>query len=58
MYHKIFPQFEIGEIIVHDFFGQGTVIAKKNLDIVVQFNPPHGKQTLKSNHKAIKKLIN
>ena len=58
MYHKTFPQFEIGEIIVHDFFGQGTIIAKKNLDIVVQFNPPHGKQTLKSNHKAIKKLIN
>lgn len=58
MYHKTFPQFEIGEIIVHDFFGQGTIIAKKNLDIVVQFKPPYGKQTLKSNHKAIKKLIN
>ena len=58
MYHKTFPHFEIGEIIVHDFFGQGTIIAKKNLDIVVQFKSPYGKQTLKSNHKAIKKLVN
>jgi DNA helicase-2/ATP-dependent DNA helicase PcrA len=58
MYHKTFPHFEIGEIIVHDFFGQGTIIAKKNLDIVVQFKSTYGKQTLKSNHKAIKKLVN
>ena len=58
MYHKTFPQFEIGEEIFHDVFGQGTVINKKGLKIIVKFKPPYGKQTLMGNHKAIKKLIN
>ncbi len=58
MYHKTFPQFKIGDIIFHDFFGQGTIVDKKKSDIVVQFKSPYGKQTLKSNHKAIKKLVN
>ena len=58
MYHKNFPHFEIGEEIFHDFFGQGTIINKEGLKIIVQFKPPFGKQTLMSNHKAIKKLLN
>lgn len=50
-------QFKVGDIVVHTVFGSGIVIGVNGSMIDIMFKKPHGKKTLLSTHKALKRVV-
>lgn len=47
---------KVGDLVVHDVFGKGVIVAVKGNYVDVAFSVPHGMKTLMSRHKALKRL--
>lgn len=49
-------EYEIGDIVKHDKFGQGVIVRIKGMIMDIMFSPPHNMKTFMRNHKSISKL--
>ncbi len=56
MYTKEEIDYEIGEIIRHEEYGEGVVVSKDKSIITVAFAYPYGTKKLMKNHKSISKV--
>lgn len=49
---------QLGDLVEHDIFGKGVVVAINGKTLDIAFNVPHGVKTLMASHKALKRLTN
>lgn len=55
-YHQEEIFFEMGDLILHSFFGKGIVIGVFESKLTISFPAPFGKKNLSKNHKSIVKI--
>ena len=58
--HKPAPQgdLKLGDKVIHDVFGFGTIVSKTDDDVTVAFPLPHGIKLFIPNHPSLKKVKN
>ena len=55
-FHDEEVDYQVGDFVYHDIFGQGKVVEVTNTLISIAFKHPHGIKKLMKNHKSIKKI--
>lgn len=55
-FHDEEVDYQVGDFVYHDVFGQGKVVEVTNTLISIAFKHPHGIKKLMKNHKSIKKI--
>lgn len=55
-FHEENVDYEVGDFVYHDVFGQGKVVEVTNTLISIAFKHPFGIKKLMKNHKSIKKV--
>ena len=56
-FHEESVDYQVGDFVYHDVFGQGKVVEVTNTLISIAFKHPYGIKKLMKNHKSIKKII-
>ena len=56
-FHEEDVNYQVGDFVYHDIFGQGKVVEVTNTLISIAFKHPYGIKKLMKNHKSIKKII-